>query len=145
MCVFLSCSCSSTIHRRGWGQVWGVWTTSSPTLSSPEWTGPNRRRRISWERGDDQSHKLGDGASWMISCLRLNTLFHISVSRDNTCFCTHLLFSSSPIFFCTRLAKKQCFILSCELPISLSHWGCTELFFVCREHSTTIVWCNNNT
>lgn len=74
------------------------------------------------------------------------TRYSMFVSRDNPCFCTHLPFLSSPIFFffCTRLAKKWCFILSCELPISLSHWRCTELFFVCREHSTAIVWCNNN-
>lgn len=143
MCVFLSCSCSSTIHRRGWGQVWGVWTTSSPTLSLPEWTGPNRRRWISWECGDDQSHKLREGASWMISCLRLNTLFHISVSRDNTCFCTHLLFSSST-FFLYEISQEAVFypfVWIAHFIISLRvYWA----FFVCREHSTTIVWCNNN-
>lgn len=146
-CVFLPRSCSSTIPWRDWGQVWGVWTTSSPTLSSPESTGPNRRRRILWECGDDQSHKLGDGVSWMISCLRPNTLFHISVSRDNTCFCTH--FHPVPFFFfCTRLAKKRCFILSCKLPISLSHWGGTELFLCAgntqQQLCGAIIIINNN-
>lgn len=59
------------------------------------------------------------------------------------------IFHFHPVpFFCTRLAKKQCFILSCELPISLSHWGRTELFLCAgntqQQLCGAIIMINNN-
>lgn len=77
----LSCSCSSTIQWRDWGQVWEVWTISNPTHSLPEWTGSNRRRAL-WDCGN-QSCMLGDRLSWMNSFQTEHT-FRYTVDTDNT-------------------------------------------------------------
>lgn len=85
------CSCSSTTQWRDWGQVWEAWMISNPTLSLPEWTGPNRRCAL-WDCGN-QSCMVWDRLSRMRSFQTENTNRQ---EIQNMHFCTHLPFYIRP-------------------------------------------------
>lgn len=132
LCLVLLCSCSSTTQWRDWGQVLEAWMISNPTLSLPEWTGPNRRCAL-WDCGN-KSCMLGNWLSRMNSFQTGHTNTY-TVKTDNALLhtspilctaiqspCTRLIFLK--LLFCMEFAKKQ-YYLPCKLLISLSHRGFT--------------------
>ncbi len=116
LCLVLLCSCSSTTQWRDWGQVLEAWMISNPTLSLPEWTGPNRRCAL-WD-GGNKSCMLGNWLSRMNSFQTGHTNTY-TVNTDNA-----FLHTSPFLCFCMEFAKKQ-YYLPCTLLISLSHRGFT--------------------
>lgn len=108
MCVFLlvsvlSCSCSSTTQWRDWGQEWEAWMISNPTLSLPEWTGPNRRCAL-WDCGN-QNCMLGDWLSWMNS----PQTGHSNRYKVNTDYA----FLHTPLILCTATQSPCTLFLFC--------------------------------
>lgn len=141
-CLLL-CSCSSTIQWKGWVQEWEVWMILNPTLSLPEWTGPNRRCAL-WDCGN-YSRTLGDGLSWR-NFFQPKHIIRYTVNIDGPFF-THLPLCVRPVspkyfrfiwFFLYGVWQEA--VLS-SLWIHLSHYAFTgQPIFV--QGTLNKVWCN---